>query len=69
MEERILEIFRDVLGDDNITLDTMKSECVEWDSASHLIILSAMEDELNIEVPIEGVSEIMRPRDFLNYVK
>lgn len=69
MEEKILEIFQDVLGEANISLDTVRNECAEWDSASHLIILSTLEDELNIEVPIDDVPEIISPRDFLKYVK
>ena len=69
MEEKILDIFRDVLDDEEVTLDTKKSENDSWDSAANLIILATIEDELNIEVPIEAVPNIESPRDFLKYVR
>ena len=69
MEDKLIEIMREVLGSDEVTLDTERALCVEWDSAAHLILLSAIEEDLEIEVPIEEVANIMTPRDFLKFAR
>lgn len=69
MEDKLIEIVQEVLGSDEITLDTDRESCVEWDSAAHLILLSALEEDLEIEVPIEEVAKIKTPRDFLGFMR
>ena len=69
MEDKLIEIMQEVLGSDEITLDTERESCAEWDSAAHLILLSALEEDLEIEVPIEEVAKIKTPRDFLEFAR
>lgn len=69
MEEKLLGIAKDIFGADNIMLDTEKDECEQWDSASNLILLSELEDEMDIEIPIEEVDKIQCLRDFLKFIK
>lgn len=69
MENKLVELAKEIFERDDVTLDTKKAACEEWDSATHLILLSELEDELNIEVPIEEVGNIVCLRDFIKYVK
>lgn len=69
MEEKLLEIAKEVLDKDNITLDTEKKDCVEWDSAAHLILLAELEENMNLNIPIEETEHIERLRDFLTFAK
>ena len=66
MEEKLLNIAKEIFDTEELTLDTKKEEIAEWDSAANLILLSEIEEELEIEVSIEKIEEISCLRDFLN---
>lgn len=69
MDEKLLNIAKEILEVENITLDTNREECTEWDSAAHLILLSEIEEQFEVEVPIEEVDSIKYLRDFLKFVE
>lgn len=69
MEEKLLAAAKEIFNTEEITLDMEKEKCAAWDSAAHLILLSELEEEMNIEVPIEEVESVKCLRDFLNFVK
>ena len=68
MEEKLLNISKEILDIEDITLDMEKENCAEWDSAAHLILMSELEEEMGIEVPFEEVNSVKCLRDFLKYV-
>ena len=49
--ERLNEVFRDVFGDDDISVndDTTAADIDGWDSLRHITLLAAIEDEFDIE--------------------
>ena len=49
--ERLNEVFQDVFGDDDITVndETTAADVDGWDSLRHITLLAAIEDEFDIE--------------------
>lgn len=54
-KERIKEIIADTLGIDieRITDDLAAGDIEEWDSVGNLTIISTIEEELEVDIPIE----------------
>lgn len=69
MEEKLLNTAKEILGTEEIDLDTPMDECEQWDSAAHLILLSELEEEMRIEIPLEEVQTLNCLRDFLKFAK
>lgn len=48
---RLNEVFQDVFDDDTISVndETTAADIEDWDSLSHITLLSAVEDEFGIE--------------------
>ncbi len=58
MGEKLLEIAKEILEIENITLETDRAGCEAWDSAAHLVLLSEIEEQFGVEIPIEEVGYI-----------
>lgn len=59
-KERIKEIIVDTLGIDieRITDDLAAGDIEEWDSVGNLTIISTIEEELEVDIPIEDLYEL-----------
>ena len=59
-KERIKEINADTLGIDieRITDDLAAGDIEEWDSVGNLTIISTIEEELEVDIPIEDLYEL-----------
>lgn len=59
-KERIKEIIADTLGIDieRITDDLAAGDIEEWDSVGNLTIISTIEEELEVDTPIEDLYEL-----------
>ena len=59
-KERIKEIIADTLGIDieRITDDLAAGDIEEWDSVGNLTIISTIEEELEVDIPIEDHYEL-----------
>lgn len=59
-KERIKEIIADTLGIDieRITDDLTAGDIEEWDSVGNLTIISTIEEELEVDIPIEDLYEL-----------
>lgn len=59
-KERIKEIIADTLGIDieRITGDLAAGDIEEWDSVGNLTIISTIEEELEVDIPIEDLYEL-----------
>ena len=59
-KERIKEIIADTLGIDieRITDDLAAGDIEEWDSVGNLTIISTIEEELEVDIPIEDLHEL-----------
>ena len=64
---RLNEVFQDVFDDDSISVndETTAADIEDWDSLSHITLLSAVEDECGIEfsmgqtVKLKNVGEMV----------
>ena len=59
-KERIKEIIADTLGIDieRITDELAAGDIEEWDSVGNLTIISTIEEELEVDIPIEDLYEL-----------
>lgn len=59
-KERIKEIIADTLDIDieRITDDLAAGDIEEWDSVGNLTIISTIEEELEVDIPIEDLYEL-----------
>ena len=58
--EKLNEIFRDVFDDEEITVteETTAADIEDWDSLSHIMLLSAIEDEFGIKFDMKAVQSL-----------
>lgn len=69
--EKLTEIFRDVLDNDNIVLvpETTANDIEEWDSLSHIRLIVEVERSFNIKFTsseIAGLKDIQNLIDTIN---
>lgn len=71
MEQKLKELVKRILGIEyiDIDIDTNKDQISEWDSLANLQIISEVEEEFNVKIPFEKISEIKNIRDILNIIK
>ena len=55
--EKLTEVFRDVFDDESIELaeTTTAADIEDWDSLSHIMLLSAVEDDFGIKFDMKAV--------------
>jgi acyl carrier protein len=70
MEDKLIAIVATALEipASKITLDTGPDDLKKWDSIAHINIVSEVEAEFGVNIPIEKIPEIQTVRDFLPYL-
>jgi len=70
MEQRLIKVIAAALGVDASTLklDTTADDVAAWDSVAQVNIVSEIEAEFGVSIPIEKIAEIHRIREFLPYL-
>ena len=58
LEERVLEIMREVFENEDVTVDASQKNCAQWDSLHHLSLASELEEEFDIELEPEEIAEM-----------
>ena len=55
--EKLTEVFRDVFDDEELTIrdETTAEDIADWDSLTHITLLSAAEDEFGIKFDMKAV--------------
>lgn len=55
--EKLTAVFRDVFDDEDVTIheNTTAADIEDWDSLSHIMLLSAVEDEFGIRFDMKAV--------------
>lgn len=55
--EKLTEVFRDVFDDESIELKetTTAADIEDWDSLTHIMLLSAVEDDFDIKFDMKAV--------------
>ena len=71
MKEKINQLIADTLDIDieRIQEETCMSDVPEWDSMMFVMILSELEEQLNISIPIEKAMEMNKVSDFYEYIE
>ena len=64
MNNKILEIVKDILGKD-ITISTTINNCPDWSSLKTIQIVMAL-DDAGIKIPIEKMARIESIKDIIN---
>ena len=69
--ERLNEVFRDVFGDDDITVDddTTADKIDGWDSLCHITLLAAIEDEFDIEFSMGQTVKMKNVGEMVDYIE
>lgn len=58
MEEKIIEIMKNVFNTDAINTSTDQHNCDKWDSLHHLNLIVELEDAFDMEFEPEEISEM-----------
>lgn len=68
--EKLVKIFRDTFDDDSIMLkeETSSIDINEWDSFMHINIISQIEDEFDIQFPMDVVTEVKTIGEIINKI-
>ena len=69
MEEKLLQILKDTLGNENINQNVSQENCNEWDSMAHLNIIIAIEDEFDISIEPDDIVRLSSFDDLCEYIK
>ena len=58
--DRLIDVFRDVFDDDSLTVTaaTTAADIEDWDSLSHITLVSAVEDEFRMKFSMKEVVEM-----------
>lgn len=69
--ERLNEVFQDVFGDDDITVndETTAADIDEWDSLRHITLLAAIEDEFDIEFSMGQTVKMKNVGEMVDYIE
>ena len=55
MEDRVLEIMKDVFGTEDIDKDCSQKNCEKWDSLAHLNLIVELESEFDVSFEPEEI--------------
>ena len=71
MEQKLISIVAAVLRvpTSTLTLETGPDDLQAWDSLAQINVVSEIEAEFLVSIPIEQVAEIRHIRDFLGYLE
>ena len=58
MKEKVIEIMKDVLETEDISLNTSQENCENWNSLRQLNLVSELEDEFDVEFEPEEIAEM-----------
>ena len=69
--ERLNEVFRDVFGDDDISVDddTTAADINGWDSLRHITLLAAIEDEFDIEFSMGQTVKMKNVGEMVDFIE
>ena len=58
MKEKVIEIMKEVLETEDISLNTSQENCENWNSLRQLNLVSELEDEFVVEFEPEEIAEM-----------
>ena len=58
MEDKIVDIMREVFETEEVSTASSQKNCARWDSLHHLALASELEDAFDIELEPEEIAEM-----------
>ncbi len=69
MEERIIEIMKNVFNTEDVTPATDQNNCHKWDSLHHLNLIVELEEAFDMEFEPEEIAEMKSVEKVIRVVK
>lgn len=69
MEDRILDIMREVFGVEDIDETCSQKNCGKWDSLAHLNLIVELETEFGVSFEPEDIGEMTSFEDVVSHLK
>ena len=69
MEEKILNIIKDVFELEDIDNSVSQDNCIKWDSLNHLNLILEIEMEFDVSFDPEEIAEIKSASNILSLLK
>ena len=69
MKEKVIEIMKDVLETEDISLNTSQENCENWNSLRQLNLVSELEDEFDVEFEPEEIAEMKSVNNIIEIIK
>ena len=67
-EEKVIVVVSNTLNVKNIDLQSSQANTFEWDSLAYLSVISAMEDEFEIEITEKNINNFGSVKNILNEI-
>lgn len=69
--EKLTAVFQDVFDDENISIsgNTTAADIEDWDSLTHIMLLSAVEDEFGIKFDMKAVQSLKNVGEMVDLIK
>ena len=67
-EEKVIAVVSNILNVKNIDLQSSQENTSEWDSLAYLSIISAMEEEFEIEITEKNINNFISVKNILNEI-
>jgi acyl carrier protein len=69
MKENAIEIMKDVLETEDISLNTSQENCENWNSLRQLNLVSELEDEFDVEFEPEEIADMHSVNSIIEIIK
>ena len=71
MKERVEKVFREILEDEDFifNLDLRREDIEGWDSLVHIQIILALEEEFNIKLTTQQITQIKSLKDIMDILE
>lgn len=68
--ERLTAVFRDIFDDEDISIhdSTTAADIEDWDSLTHIMLLSAVEDEFDIKFDMKAVQGLKNVGEMVDLI-
>ncbi len=69
MEEKVLEILRNLFEDETLDNTCSQKNCEKWDSLGHLRLVVELESEFEVTLEPEEIGEMVSYEDIIRILK
>lgn len=66
-ERKLVEIARELIGCEEIDMETDRKSVDGWDSLAHVMLIAAVAEAFGVNVPVDDVSKVCCLKDFKKY--